>query len=94
VQAQGYDDVVMARLGPHPGKGKVPRWRCDPIPSGFVLEVEERWTLDGKDWHCHEMMRADVDEDHSITSLSVYCTGDWDAELEEKHKATVKLIRT
>jgi len=93
LQAEGKKDVVQMRLGPHPGQGKVPRWRCDPTPSGFVLELEERWTdNDNKKWYCREMFRADVRDD-SIVSLSVYCTGDWDEELEMKHKASVKLIR-
>ena len=60
VQAQGYDDMVQARFGSHPGTGKVPCWCCDPIPSGFVLEVEECWTLDGKDWHCVTLLRDDA----------------------------------
>jgi hypothetical protein len=60
----------------HPAKGKVPRWRCDPTPSGFVLEVEERWSEDGKDWYCRELFRVDV-KGSSTTELSGYWTGDW-----------------
>jgi hypothetical protein len=92
LQAQGHNEVVALRLQGHPGPGKVPRWRCDPTPTGFVLEVEERWTQDGKDWYCRELFRADVRGD-SISSLSVYCTGDWDTEHQARHAQAVKLIR-
>ena len=49
LQAQGFSDVIGLRLHGHPGPGFVPRWRCDPTPSGFVLELEERWSQNGKD---------------------------------------------
>ncbi len=92
LQAQGRKDVIGLRHHGHPSPGAVPRWRCDPTPSGFVLEVEERWTQDGKDWYCRELLRADVREE-SICDLSVYCTGDWDSAREEEHAKAVRLIR-
>jgi hypothetical protein len=92
LQAQWLASVVALRRQGHPGPGTVPRWRCDPTPSGLVLEVEERWSQDGKDWYCREMFRADVRGD-SICSLSVYCTGDWDAAREAEHAKAVQLLR-
>jgi hypothetical protein len=92
LQAQGLKEVVELRLHGHPGPGSVPRWRCDPTPTGFVLEVEERWKQDGKDWYCRELFRADV-RGNSIAELSVYCTGDWDTAREEEHAKAVKLLR-
>lgn len=92
IQAQGLSPVIDSRLQGHPGEGKVPRWRCDPTPTGFVLKVKERWHQNGKDWYCRELIRADVRGD-SISELCVYCTGDWDADLEAKHRQTVALIR-
>ena len=35
---------------------------------------------------------ADI-SDAGITQLSVYCTGDWDAERRAEHAAAVTLIR-
>ena len=78
LQAQGIERVVALRAG-HPGPGKVPRWRCDPTESGSVLEFEERWAQDGKDWYSREMVRADAPKG-KISEFSVYCTGDWDAD--------------
>ena len=92
IQAQGAQQVIGVRLQGHPTDGKVPRWRCDPTPTGFVLEVEERWPQDGKEWYCRELFRADA-RGGSITDLSVYCTGDWDRECEEEHRRQVKLLR-
>src|SRR5512143_2597125 len=46
LQAQGVEEVVALRKAGHPGPGQVPRWRCDPTESGFVLEFEERWAQD------------------------------------------------
>jgi hypothetical protein len=92
LQAQGCDNVVALRLAGHPGPGRVPRSRLDATETGFVLEVEERWDDDGGSWYCRELFRADV-VDGVICELSVYCTGDWDAELEARHAGTVQLIR-
>lgn len=92
IQAQGAKQVIGVRLQGHSTPGKVPRWRCDPTPTGFVLEVEERWTQDGKEWYCREFFRADT-RGGSIADLSVYCTGDWEAEHEEEHRRQVKLLR-
>jgi hypothetical protein len=93
LQVQGIDDVVALRKQGHPGQGKVPFWRCDPTPKGFVMEFEERWKNDGHDWYAREMIRADV-VDGEVSSLSVYCTGDWDEDRRIEHAREVTLIRS
>jgi hypothetical protein len=92
LQAEGINAVVALRKSGHPGQGKVHRWRCDATDSGFVLEVEELWNQDGEDWYCRELVRADAREG-AIAALSVYCTGDWNAEHRAKHAASITLIR-
>jgi hypothetical protein len=92
LQAQGSADVVALRLAGHPGPGQIPRSRLDATETGFVIEVEERWEDDGGVWYCRELLRADV-ADGAICELSVYCTGDWDADLVARHAKTVHLIR-
>jgi hypothetical protein len=92
LQASGRADSVAMRLAGHPVQGTVPRWRFDPTPTGFVLEVEEAWDADGEHWTCREMFRADTG-DEGITQISVYCTGDWDAARRAEHAAAVTLIR-
>jgi hypothetical protein len=92
LQAQGEGDVVALRRRGHPGPGRVPRSRFDATTTGFVLEVEEQWEAAGESWYCRELFRADVSEG-SVSQVSVYCTGDWDAALVARHAATVSLIR-
>ncbi|BCJ27606.1 hypothetical protein AB0I55_30480 [Actinocatenispora sera] len=91
-QADGADTLVALRRRLHPSPGTVPRHRVDPTPTGFVVEWEERWTADGQDWYCREMARAEV-TGGAISALSVYCTGDWDADTQARHAATVPLVR-
>ena len=92
VQSEGIDGIVALRKEGHPGPGKVPRWRLDPTSNGFVIEFEERWHQDGKEWYSRELARADIVEGR-ISALSVYCTGDWDAERRAEHANTVQLLR-
>ena len=92
LQAQGDADVVGLRRHGHPAPGRVPRSRFDATTTGFVLEVEEQWEAGGESWYCRELFRADV-TGGSISQLSVYCTGDWDAALVARHAATVPLLR-
>ncbi len=91
-QAVGLGPVLELRRRGHPSPGKVPRFRCDPIPTGFVLELEEQWSERGEEWYCREMFRADV-RDGAITTLCVYCTGDWDSARREEHARQVRLLR-
>lgn len=92
VQAQGRQQLLELRRRGHPMQGKVPRFRCDPTPTGFVLEVEEEWVQGAETWYCRELFRADV-RDASIEALSVYCTGDWDAARRAEHAREVRLLR-
>lgn len=92
LQAQGIQATLALRRRGHPSPGRVPRFRCDPIPTGFVLELEEEWSDAAGDWYCREMFRADV-AGGAITSLSVYCTGDWDKNRRAEHAREVRLLR-
>jgi hypothetical protein len=92
LQGAGAEECLRLRHAGHPGPGVVPRWRFDPIPTGFVLEFEEAWDHDGEHWTAREICRADIG-DQGITQLSVYCTGDWDAARRAEHAAAVTLIR-
>lgn len=92
LQAQGLEPVVALRYHGHPGPARVPRWRSDPTPTGFLLELEERWEQNGEDWYCRELIRADV-RDEAIAEIAVYCTGDWDAARQAEHRRTVHLLR-
>lgn len=93
LQARGADDVVALRSTSHPSPGTVPRRRWDATPTGFVLEVEERWDDGGEHWYCRELLRADLNRDGAIVELAVYCTGDWDQARQDRHAREVVLLR-
>ncbi|MER5638975.1 hypothetical protein ABT095_18670 [Kitasatospora sp. NPDC002227] len=92
LQAEGRPGALALRRAGHPTPGTVPRHRLDTTATGFVIEVEERWHQGGQDWYCRELIRADL-RDGLIGQLSVYCTGDWDAEQQRRHAAEVPLLR-
>jgi hypothetical protein len=92
LQADTAEGAIALRKGGHPSPGRVPRTRLDRTGTGFVLEVEEVWEQDDDKWYCRELFRADV-TDGTISELTVYCTGDWDAARVAEHAAAVTLIR-
>jgi len=83
-QAIGVDNVVAIRTRNHPAGGRVVGRRCDPTPTGYVVEIEERWEHQGKSWYARELIRVDLRDDR-IAAISVYCTGDWDARKYDDH---------
>jgi hypothetical protein len=92
LQARGIEETVRVRKEGHPSPGRVPRWRSDPTPDGFVVELEEQWESADGPWYCREMIRAEVREGE-VSEMSVYCTGDWDEARQEEHARVVTLLR-
>ena len=92
LQAEGVVAAEQLRRQGHPGSSRVLRARFDPIPTGFVLEVEEQWDDADETWYCREFFRADI-ADGSISALSIYCTGDWDSAQVRRHAESTPLIR-
>ncbi|PBC76212.1 hypothetical protein BX265_0917 [Streptomyces sp. TLI_235] len=92
LQAAGPDGVAALRRAGHPAQGTVPRSRVDRTPTGFTIEVEERWESGGDHWYCRELMRADV-RDGAVAEISVHCTGDWDSAQQRRHAEEVRLLR-
>ena len=91
LQAGTAADLVGIRRASHPVPGRVRVERVDRTEHGFVIAFEERWE-DGQHWYCREQARADV-SDGRITELAVYCTGDWDEAVQQRHAAEVRLVR-
>jgi hypothetical protein len=92
IQAQGIAQLVAVRREGGHVRGRIPRWRCDPTETGFVLEFEERWHHAGDDWYARELARVEV-KAGAIAALSVYCTGDWDSAREAEHAREVRMLR-
>jgi hypothetical protein len=92
VQAGTADDLLRLRAESHPDPGVVRVERVDRVDHGFVMAFEERWSNDHGRWYARELVRGDVVDGH-ITELTIYCTGDWDAERCREHDRAVTLIR-
>ena len=92
LQAGSAEAALALRASSHPWPGQVRVERVEATASGFTIELEERWDHEDQRWYCREMIRADV-VGHTITEMSVYCTGDWDEAQQKAHAADVALIR-
>lgn len=92
VQASGPDAVFRLREDSHPFPGKVRVEALDHTSRGFLIQFEERWQAEGQDWYCRELIHGVV-TDGRIGELAVYCTGDWDDEVQQRHANQVRLLR-
>lgn len=64
-----------------------------PTASGFVIEVEGEYSDDHGAALFFRNLYVCAVEDGRISDVSFWCTGDWDAETREHHKAEVRLLR-
>jgi ketosteroid isomerase-like protein len=67
--------------------------RTIPTVTGFVTEFTGRHDQDGLEITDRKILLAEV-RDGRITELTVYCSGDWDADLRARHAAETQLIRS
>ena len=66
--------------------------RTIPTVTGFVTEFVGSHVEDGEEITDRKIMLAEVRAGR-ITELTVYCSGDWNAELRARHAAETRLIR-
>lgn len=66
--------------------------RTIPTVTGFVAEFTGRHDEDGREITDRKILLAEV-RDGRIAELTVYCSGDWDADLRARHTAETHLIR-
>jgi ketosteroid isomerase-like protein len=66
--------------------------RTIPTVTGFVTEFTGRHDEDGREITDRKILLAEV-RDGRIAELTVYCSGDWDADLRARHAAETQLIR-
>jgi hypothetical protein len=92
LQTVGVDAAFGIREDQHPCPGSVRVEALDETSRGFLLRFEERWTTDGQDWYCREMIHCVVAAGR-ISEMLVYCTGDWDAAVQRRHAELVRLVR-
>jgi ketosteroid isomerase-like protein len=66
--------------------------RTIPTVTGFVTEFTGHHDQDGLEITDRKILLAEL-RDGRITALTVYCSGDWDADLRARHAAETQLIR-
>ena len=92
MQAEGADAAFHLREDDHPFHGKVRVEALDRTSRGFLMQFEERWETEGQRWYCRELIHCVV-TDGRIGEMSIFCTGDWDEAVQERHAAQVRLLR-
>ena len=66
--------------------------RTIPTVTGFVTEFTGRHHENGEEITDRKILLAEVRNGH-IAELTIYCSGDWNAELRARHAAETQLIR-
>jgi hypothetical protein len=66
--------------------------RTIPTVTGFVSEFAGRHQEDGEEITDRKILLAEV-RGGRIAALTIYCSGDWNAELRTRHAAETRLIR-
>ena len=91
-QLQGRDafDAWIKSFMPHGADTTVVR--TIPTVTGFVTEFTGRHDEGGGEITDRKILLAEV-RDGRVAELTVYCSGDWDAELRARHAAETELIR-
>jgi hypothetical protein len=92
LQAEGPDATFCLREDSHPYPGRVTVESLDRTARGFLVAFEERWDAGGQRWYCREMIHCVV-ADNRIIELAIYCTGDWDEDVQRRHAEQVRLVR-
>ena len=66
--------------------------RTIPTVTGFVTEFTGRHQDNGEDITDRKILLAEVRAGR-ITELTIYCSGDWNAELRARHADETQLVR-
>ncbi|MEY2426270.1 MAG: hypothetical protein QOI61_1842 [Actinomycetota bacterium] len=91
-QVQGRDNFAAWYVSFAPEGVDTTVVRTVPTATGFVTEFTGRHTSDGEEITDRKILLCEV-SDGRISELTVYCSGDWNAELRARHAAETTLIR-
>lgn len=91
-QLQGRDTFAAWLQGYSPDGAETTVVRTIPTATGFVTELAGRHEEDGEEMTDRKIVLCEVREG-CIAELTVYCSGDWDAELRARHAAETQLLR-
>jgi ketosteroid isomerase-like protein len=91
-QLQGRDRFAEWLSGFMPEGAETTVVRTVPTSTGFVTEFVGRHDEDGEEMTDRKILLCEV-RGGQISALTVYCSGDWDAELRARHAAEAPIIR-
>lgn len=91
-QLQGRDAFAAWLAGYAPGGTETTVVRAIPTATGFVTEFVGRHDEDGEEMTDRKIVLCEV-RGRQISELTVYCSGDWDADLRARHAAEAPMIR-
>jgi ketosteroid isomerase-like protein len=91
-QLQGRDTFAKWLQGYSPHGAGTTVVRTIPTATGFVTEFVGCHEEDGEELTDRKILLCEVGSGR-ITELTVYCNGDWDAQLRARHAAEAPVIR-
>jgi ketosteroid isomerase-like protein len=91
-QLQGLDTFAAWLAGYRPEGAETTVVRTIPTATGFVTEFVGRHDDNGQETTDRQILLCQV-RGGRISELTVYCSGDWDAELRARHAAEAPMIR-
>jgi ketosteroid isomerase-like protein len=85
-QLQGRDNFAAWLEGYSPDGAEITVVRTVPTVGGFVTEFAGRHAEAGEELTDRKIVLCEVREGR-VAELTVYCSGDWNAELRARHAA-------
>ncbi len=87
-QMQGADAIATWLAGEQPEGCEVPSWTSEPTASGVLVELVQK-TGDEISRNLH---RLDV-RDGKVVEWTMYCTGVWSKDMQERQQAEAPMLR-
>lgn len=91
-QMQGPAAITHWLRSELPDGCRVPSWRSDPTADGVIVELEQRFAVDGVEHSSRNVHRLDV-RDGKVAEWTMYCTGVWSPELRDRQAREAPMVR-
>jgi ketosteroid isomerase-like protein len=91
-QLEGRDTFATWLKGYSPDGATITVVRAVPTVTGFVTEFVGQHEENGEEFTDRKILLCEV-RSGRIAELTIYCSGDWNAELRARHAAEASLIR-
>jgi ketosteroid isomerase-like protein len=91
-QLEGRETFAAWLRGYSPNGAQITVVRAIPTVTGFVTEFVGRHEEDGEELTDRKILLCEVRGDR-IAELTVYCSGDWDADLRARHATEAPTLR-